>query len=108
MESWKPDCSGALQRKTLQSSPTPFSSALSPVRFYGKNSEIAPISCNFQRNPRGFLCTSDCVAEQEGLEPSVRFLELNFERSIRNVIECDGGIATAGINLDAAFGWCQC
>jgi hypothetical protein len=75
MESSKPDCSGALQRKTLQSSPVAFSGALSPVRFEGKNSEIAPISCNFRRNPGGFLCASDCVAERKGFELSVRFLE---------------------------------
>ena len=73
MESCKADCFGALQRKTLQSSPSAFSSALSPVRFQSDSSEIAPIFRNFQRNPGGFLCTSDCVAEREGFEPSVRF-----------------------------------
>jgi hypothetical protein len=60
----KPDCSSALRRKRLQSLPVEISRTLSPVRFESKSSEIAPISCNFQSNPGGFLCTSDCVAEQ--------------------------------------------
>jgi hypothetical protein len=73
IEGAKPDSSGALRRKTLQSSPAAFSTTLSPVRFESMNCEIAPISRNFQRNSGGFLCSSDCVAEQEGFEPSVRF-----------------------------------
>jgi hypothetical protein len=78
MESSKPDRSGARQRKTLQSSPSASSSALSPVRFQGKNSEIAPISRNFQGNPGGLLCTSDCVAEQMEFELSFPFLRIEL------------------------------
>jgi hypothetical protein len=69
----KPDCSSALRRKSLPTLPGAMSGTLSPVRFESKSSEIAPISCNFQSNPGGFLCTADCVAEGEGFEPSVRF-----------------------------------
>jgi hypothetical protein len=50
------------------------SRTLSPVRFESKSSEIAPISCNFESNPDGFLYTSDCVAEREGFELSVQLV----------------------------------
>jgi hypothetical protein len=38
-----------------------------------KTSELAGISRDFRGTTSGFLCTSDCVAEGEGFEPSVRF-----------------------------------
>src|ERR1017187_8238046 len=68
MESLKPDCSYALRRKRPQSLPAKLSRTLSPVRFESKSCGIAPISCNSQSNPGGFLCTSDCVAERVGFE----------------------------------------
>src|ERR1017187_4308331 len=73
MEPLKPDCSDALRRKRLQSLLAAMRRTSSPVRFESKSCGIAPVSCNFQRNPGGFLCTPDCVAEGEGFEPSVRF-----------------------------------
>src|ERR1035441_2474993 len=76
----KPDCSDALRRKTPQSLLTVIDMKLSPVRFESKNREIPPISCNYHRNPSGFLCTSDCVAEREGFEPPVPFQARRFSR----------------------------
>src|SRR5450759_4814804 len=46
----------ALRRKWLQSLPAALSRTLSPVRVESKSCGIAPISCNFQSNPGGFLC----------------------------------------------------
>jgi hypothetical protein len=60
----KPDCSGTLRRKRSHTSPSAIGRTFSPVQFQSKNREIAPISCNFERNPGGFLCTSDCMAEE--------------------------------------------
>src|ERR1039458_10380840 len=74
MESLKPDCSYALRRKRPQSLPAKLSRTLSPVRFESKSCGIAPISCNSQSNPGGFLCTSDCVAEGEEFEFSVQLI----------------------------------
>jgi hypothetical protein len=48
---------GALRRKRLRSLPAAMSRTVSPVRFESKICGIAPISCNFQSNPGGFLCT---------------------------------------------------
>jgi hypothetical protein len=45
---------------------------LSLVQFQSNNGKIAPISGNFQRNPGGFLCTSDCLAERKGFELPVQ------------------------------------
>src|ERR1035437_4363867 len=69
MESPKPDCAETCQRKMLRSSSAKMSRTLSLVRFAGNNLEIAPFSRKFQRNPGGFLCTSDCVGEREGFSP---------------------------------------
>src|ERR1017187_6562356 len=63
------------EKKGCKSLPAAMSRTLSPVRFERKRCGIAPISRNFKSNPGGFLCTSDCVAEGEGFELSVRFLE---------------------------------
>jgi hypothetical protein len=70
----KPDCSDALRRKRPQSLLASLSRTLLPVRRKSKSCEIAPISWNFRSNPGGFLCTSDCVAEREGFEPSIQVL----------------------------------
>src|ERR1039458_8867790 len=89
MESLKPDCSYALRRKRPQSLPAKLSRTLSPVRFESKSCGIAPISCNSQSNPGGFLCTSDCVAEGSGFEPSVQVWmvqESTFPQVARNQI----------------------
>src|ERR1035441_894065 len=89
MESLKPDCSYALRRKRLQSLPAAMSASLSPVHFESKRCGIAPISRNFQSNPGGFLCTSDCVAEGSGFEPSVQVWmvqESTFPQVARNQI----------------------
>jgi CheY-like chemotaxis protein len=75
----KADCSGAYQRKSLQTRSQGFGETLSPVRFHRDSCEILPISRNFQRSLGGFLCVPDCVAEQEGFELSVRFLEPSKE-----------------------------
>jgi hypothetical protein len=40
-----------------------------------KTSELAGISRDFRGQLAEFLCTSDCVAEGEGLELSVRFCD---------------------------------
>jgi hypothetical protein len=76
----KPDCRGVLRRKSPQSLPAASSRTLSLVRFQSKSCEVAPISCNFQSNPGGFLCTSDCMAEGEGFEPPVPFRAHRFSR----------------------------
>jgi len=52
---------------------------LSPVRFESESYGIAPISCNFQSNPSGFLCTSDCMAERVGFEPRLSCKISNLE-----------------------------
>src|ERR1700694_2922165 len=71
MESLKPDCACALQRKTLRSLAAGYGVTLSPVRFDGETCTIAAISSDFQRNTAGFLCVPDCVAEREGFGPTV-------------------------------------
>ena len=63
-----------LRRKRLQSLLAAMRRTSSPVRFESKSCGIAPVSCNFQRNPGGFLCTPDCVAEREGFELSVQLV----------------------------------
>src|ERR1035441_642721 len=64
VRSSKPDCSDALGRKRPQSCPIAITKTFSPVRFQINNRRIPPISRSFQRNAGGFLCTSDCVAEE--------------------------------------------
>jgi hypothetical protein len=61
--------------KGCRACPAAMITTLSPVRFDSESRGFAAISRNFQSNPGGFLCTSDCVAEGEGFELSVRFLE---------------------------------
>ena len=73
MESLKPDCTCALQRKTPENVPAAFDGTLSPVRFKGKTCEIAAIFSDSCSNAARFLCGSDCVAEGEEFEPEVRF-----------------------------------
>src|ERR1017187_3153543 len=103
MEPLKPDCSDTLRRKRLQSLPAAMSRTLSPVRFESKSSEIAPISCNFQSNPGGFLYTSDCVAEGETFEPSVQLVEAKARR-VRRLRES----ATQSILRDCAVASQSC
>ena len=89
MEPLKPDCSDALRRKRLQSWLAAMRRRSSPVRFESKSCGNAPISCNFQSNPSRFLCTSDCVAEGRGFEPSVQVWmvqESTFPQVARNQI----------------------
>jgi len=69
----KPDCGFALQRKEQQSSSAAKGVTLSPVRFAGGIREIAAISRGFAGIAAEFLCSSDCVAEGEGFELSIRF-----------------------------------
>jgi hypothetical protein len=74
MESLKPDCACAQQRKTIETSAAGSGGTLSPVRFDGETCAIAAISRDFQRNAAGFLCVPDCVAERAGFGPSVQVL----------------------------------
>src|ERR1035438_4031948 len=97
MESLKPDCSDASQRKRRESSPAELRATHSPVQFESKSCGIAPISCNFQSNLGGFLCTSDCVAEGETFEPSVQLVEAKARR-VRRLRES----ATQSILRDCA------
>jgi hypothetical protein len=53
----------------LESWPEELRARLSPVRFESKNCGIAAISRDFQSNPGGFLCTTDCVVALPGIEP---------------------------------------
>src|ERR1700722_7711415 len=73
VDSLKPDCSDALQRKGLQSLLPTTSRTLSPVRFQSKNREIRALFAYFGAKRAKFLCSPDCEAEREGFEPSVRF-----------------------------------
>jgi|ERR1035438_2834975 hypothetical protein len=82
----KPDCSDALRRKTPQSLLTVIDMKLSPVRFESKNREIPPISCNYHRNPGGFLCTSDCVAERVGFSKAVCYSARAFNKMPETVV----------------------
>jgi hypothetical protein len=75
MRSSKPDCSDAFWRKRPQTGLTAITKTFYPLRFESKNYETAPISCNFQSNPGGFLCIADCVAERQEFEPSFPFLQ---------------------------------
>ncbi len=68
MESLKPDCTCALQRKTPENVPAAFDGTLSPVRFKGKTCEIAAIFSDSCSNAARFLCDPDCVAERVGFE----------------------------------------
>ena len=74
MESLKPDCQWALQRKGRQSVPAGVSVTLSPVRIAAKVLEIAAISSDSPGIAASFLCNKDCVAEGDGFEPSVQLL----------------------------------
>src|SRR5882724_13585671 len=80
MESLKPDCACALQRKTPGNQPVTFDGPLSPVRFKGKTCRIAAIFNDSCSNAALFLCTPDCVAEGEGFEPPVPFQVQRFSR----------------------------
>jgi hypothetical protein len=73
MESLKPDCVCALQRKTVKNLPTGFDGTLSPVRFEGKTCEIAAIFSDSCSNAARFLCNPDCMVEREEFKPSVPF-----------------------------------
>src|SRR5271155_3313989 len=73
MKSLKPGCSDALWRERLRSLPAAKVGHFSSVPFESKNREISPISCNCERDPGGFLCTSDCVAGRSGFELSLPF-----------------------------------
>jgi len=75
MESLKPDCACALQRKWPQTLPAEFGGILSPVQFKDESRAIAAISSDFQRNAARFLCNPDCVAERVGFEYR-RYLQL--------------------------------
>jgi hypothetical protein len=75
MESLKPDCACALQRKTPENLPAGFDGTLSPVRFEGKTSGIAALFSDSCSNAARFLCNPDWVAEREGFELSVPFLQ---------------------------------
>jgi hypothetical protein len=66
MESLKPDCRWALQRKGRQSVPARVSVTLSPVRIAGKVLEIAAISSDSLGIAASFLCNKDWVAERVG------------------------------------------
>ena len=74
MESLKPDCACAVQRKTPENLAAGFDETLSPVRFEGKTYGIAAIFSDSCSNAARFLCNPDCVAEGEGFELSVLFL----------------------------------
>src|ERR1700722_1611556 len=73
VDSLKPDCSDALQRKGLQSLLPTTSRTLSPVRFQSKNREIRALFAYFGAKRAKFLCSPDCVAERAGFELSVPF-----------------------------------
>jgi hypothetical protein len=75
MGSLKSDCACALQRKAPENLHVGFDATLSLVRFEGKTCGIAAIFSDFQRNLARFLCNPDCVAEREGFELSVPFLQ---------------------------------
>jgi hypothetical protein len=68
MESLKPDCAFALQRKTPENLPAAFDVTLSPVRFESKTCGITAIFSDSCSNAAGFLCSPDCVAEREGFD----------------------------------------
>jgi hypothetical protein len=55
MESLKPDCAFALQRKTTENSPAAFDVTLSPLRFEGNTCGIMPIFSDSCSNAAGFL-----------------------------------------------------
>jgi len=74
MESLKPDCACAVQRKTPENLAAGFDETLSPVRFEGKTYGIAAIFNNSCSNAARFLYNQDCVTERMGFEPSVSFL----------------------------------
>ena len=75
MESLKPDCACAVQRKTPENLAAGFDETLSPVRFEGKTYGIAAIFSDSCSNAARLLCDPDCVAESLRFEPSVPFQE---------------------------------
>jgi hypothetical protein len=83
MESLKPDCAFALQRKTPENLPAAVDVTLSPVRFEGKTCGIAAIFSDSCSNAAGFLCGSDCVAETVGFE--------NTHKRRFNIMQSTGG-----------------
>jgi len=74
MESLKPDCACAVQRKTPENLATGFDETLSPVQFEGRTYGIAAIFSDSGSNADSpiFLCGSDCVAERKEFELSVQ------------------------------------
>jgi hypothetical protein len=74
MQSLKPNCACAVQRKTPENPAVWFDETLSPVRFEGKTYGIAAIFSASCSNAAQFLCSPDGVAEREGFEPSVPVL----------------------------------
>ena len=85
MESLKPDCACALQRKTPENLPAGFDGTLSPVRFEGKTCGIAAIFSDSCSNAARFLCGSDCVAERVRFEPSLPFVRAAKSRCVRYI-----------------------
>ena len=71
--SLKPDCEFTLRRKRPEKLGSGLNRTLSPVRFEGRTYEIAAISGDSCRDAARFLCSSDCVAERVGFEPTLPF-----------------------------------
>ena len=74
MPSLKPDCSRALQRKTGVNNGLAVGPYIICSPVYGRNiAKYGHVSRILRQRAAGFLCSSDCVAERVGFEPTLPF-----------------------------------